>query len=136
VVDNAINQYKKYQLKQKTGSFNSSSFNKSTQNKAESKFGAIKEEDEIKELEEEDEEEKEVVKDEDEILKELEEYEKKKVEEEEKKQPKEEEQKVTFPIKSLEETKSAMKEYNAICHTYYIVNDSGKAIDWRKPLIK
>jgi len=124
-VDNAINKYKKY-----VGSFDSST------SKA-SKFGPIKEQDQIQEVEEEEdeEEEPEELLNEEEIVQKIEEQENKEKEEEEKKQPILPEHKLDLYLVGLERSKERMKELNAICYTYYIVNEPGQTIDWRKPVI-
>jgi len=119
-VDSAIDKYKKY-----VGSFDSSA---GASSKA-SKFGAIKEQDQIQEVEEEEddeeEEEPEELLNEEEIVQKIEEQENKEKEEEEKKQPILPEHKLDLYLVGLERSKERMKELNAICYTYYIVNEPG-----------
>ena len=41
-----------------------------------------------------------------------------------------------FKCMPLDSTMKEMKFYNVKCHSYYIVDEAGKSINWHKPLIQ
>jgi len=41
-----------------------------------------------------------------------------------------------FKCMPLDSTMNKMKLYKVKCHSYYIVDEAGKSIDWHKPLIQ